>query len=112
MPLQAPSTYVTADSNALADRGSCSACGGLTKPTVPMLVCCPGLGGVVAPGWRNETHDWALEGYRMRSDDMQYVADRVEAFKAAIPAYPGGVFQVRLCLACKVSAADCVLHSF
>lgn len=48
---------------------------------------------MVAPGLRNETHDWSLEGHRMRTDDVRYVAARVEAFKAGIPPYPAGVFK-------------------
>lgn len=53
-----------------------------------------GLGGVVAPGVRDETHDFAMEGYRMRRDDLQYVAERVQSFKDGIPAYPAGTFSV------------------
>jgi hypothetical protein len=60
------------------------------------MVCfaAAGLGGVLAPGMRNETHDWSIEGHRLRSDDVQYVASRVAAFKDGIPRYPAGVFKV------------------
>jgi hypothetical protein len=34
----------------------------------------------------------------VRADDVQYVAARVEAFKAEIPPYPAGVFKVTACL--------------
>lgn len=47
-----------------------------------------------APGVRNETFDFVREGYRMRQEDVQYVAAKVAAFKADIPAYPTNTFHV------------------
>lgn len=65
-----------------------------------VLCAAAGLGCVVAPGVRNETHDWVVEGQRMRADDVRYVAARVEAFKAGIPPYPAGVFKASVCVLC------------
>lgn len=72
-------------------------CSSACSATSAHLIHCPaclGLSGVAAPGLRNETHDWSLEGRRMRGDDIQYVASKVAAFKAGIPRYPADVFQV------------------